>query len=79
MKIGIIGGGIAGLTAGYRLSKEGVNVILFEKDKVLGGLAGVIKIDDFLIEKYYHHIFTTDFEIIRLIEDLGLQEKLTWL
>ena len=79
MKIGIVGGGIAGLTSAYRLSKQGVNVTLFEKDEALGGLAGVVKIDNFLLEKYYHHIFTADFEIIRLIEDLGLKEKLIWL
>ena len=79
MKIGIVGGGISGLTSAYRLSRQGVNVTLFEKDKMLGGLAGVIKIDNFLLEKYYHHIFTTDFEIIKLIEDLSLKEKLIWL
>jgi len=79
MKIGIIGGGIAGLNSAYRLSKKGASVTLFEKDKSLGGLAGVIRIDNFLIEKYYHHIFTTDLEIIKLIDELGLKEKLIWL
>ena len=79
MEIAIIGGGVAGLTAAYRLSKDGVSVTLFERDKVLGGLAGVVKIDNFLIEKYYHHIFTTDFEIINLIDEIGLKDKLMWL
>ena len=79
MRIGIIGGGIAGLAAAYRLADKGANVTLFEKDNSLGGLAGVVKIDNFLIEKYYHHIFTTDSEIITLIQELGLSDRLTWL
>src|SRR3989338_11340063 len=79
MKIGIVGGGLAGLTSAYKLSKQGANVTLFEKESGLGGLAGVVRIDNFLIEKYYHHIFTTDFEIIKLIDEIGLKDKLMWL
>ena len=37
MKVGIIGAGIAGLTAAYRLSKKGINSILFEKESNTGG------------------------------------------
>ncbi len=38
-KICIIGGGIAGLTAGLLLTKRGFNVDIFEKEKILGGRA----------------------------------------
>ena len=38
-KICIIGGGIAGLTAGLLLSKRGFDVEIFEKEKILGGRA----------------------------------------
>src|SRR3970282_1684099 len=31
------------------------------------------------IEKYYHHIFATDKELISLIEELGLSDRLEWL
>ena len=58
------------MASAYKLSKQGANVTLFEKESGLGGLAGVVRIDNFLIEKYYHHIFTTDFEIIKLMEDV---------
>ncbi len=79
MKIGIIGGGIAGLTAAYRLSKSGHNVVVFEKDACLGGQAGTFDICGQPLEKYYHHIFTSDSDIICLIDELGLGAKLKWL
>jgi protoporphyrinogen oxidase len=37
MRVGIIGGGIAGLTAAHELSKAGHKVVLFEKHAELGG------------------------------------------
>lgn len=36
-KIAIVGGGIAGLTAAYRLSQKGIKSIVFEKEFILGG------------------------------------------
>ncbi len=41
MTIGIIGGGIMGISLGYYLSQHGIPVELFEASPVLGGLAGV--------------------------------------
>ncbi len=37
MKVGIIGGGIGGLTCAYRLSQKGINPIIFEKEPLMGG------------------------------------------
>ena len=39
MKIGIVGAGITGLTAAYKLSREGHKVVVFEKENYVGGLA----------------------------------------
>jgi uncharacterized protein len=44
-KIGIIGGGISGLSAAWHLSKES-NVVLFEKNDYLGGHAHTVKVRD---------------------------------
>ena len=78
MKIAIIGGGITGLVAGYRLLQIGHEVIIFEKEKELGGLLGSFKIEGKSLERVYHHIFRTDKYIINLIEELGLSKKLKW-
>jgi len=78
LKVAIIGGGIGGLTAGFELSKKGYKVTIFEKEKEIGGLLGDFELSGIKIEKTYHHIFKTDKEIITLINELGLQNKLKW-
>ena len=72
MKIGVIGGGLTGLTAAYELAKEGHEVVLFEREAYLGGQASTFEVAGARLERYYHHIFTGDKDIIALIEELGL-------
>ena len=78
MNIAIIGGGFTGLTAAYALAKRGHAVTVFEKDKVLGGLAHGFKNPgwDWRLEAAYHHLFMSDTAIINLISELGLKDKL---
>ncbi len=78
MKIIIIGGGITGLAAGYYLSKKGYMVELFESSYFLGGQASAINLDGNDIERAYHHIFKNDHEIIKLMDELGILNKLKW-
>jgi protoporphyrinogen oxidase len=78
MKTIIIGAGLAGLAAAYRLAGKG-EVLVIEKDAEPGGMASSYHIDDYYIEKYYHHIFTGDKELITLINELGLGQRLEWL
>lgn len=78
MKIAIIGAGLTGLVAGYRLSQKGNRVTIFEKSDDIGGLMGGFKIGGTSLEKAYHHIFRTDTHIIELARELGLLKKLKW-
>lgn len=77
-KIAIVGGGLTGLVAGYRLLQMGHEVTIFEKEKELGGLAGGFEINGTNLEKTYHHIFRKDKDFIALVEELGLIDKLVW-
>ncbi len=80
MKTIIIGGGLTGLAAAYRMLKDGVSdVTILEGDSELGGMAASYHIGNYHIEKYYHHIFASDRELIGLIADLGLGGDLQWL
>ena len=76
MKVAIIGGGIIGLTLGYSLIKEGHNVTILEKNSQAGGQARSLKINDFTIERYYHCILGSDLNVISLIKELGINDKL---
>jgi protoporphyrinogen oxidase len=79
MKIAIIGGGIAGLTAAYELTKAGHETVVYERDPELGGQAGTFPVGGTRLERFYHHIFTSDWHIIGLLDELGLGCKLQWI
>ncbi|HET6266571.1 MAG TPA: NAD(P)/FAD-dependent oxidoreductase [Acidobacteriota bacterium] len=78
MKVGIIGGGAAGLSAAYELAKAGYSVHLFERDKALGGLAGSFMLDGGYVEKFYHFICLHDHVYQSLLGELGLSHLLRW-
>lgn len=84
MRTVIIGGGLAGLAAAYKLAGKD-EIIVVEKEQELGGMASSYRVESpylntgYHIEKYYHHIFAGDKELISLIEELGLGSRLEWL
>ena len=78
MKICIIGAGITGLTTGYKLSKLGHEVEIFESASFSGGQASTINFENFEIEKAYHHLFVTDKAILELYKELDLEDELQW-
>jgi protoporphyrinogen oxidase len=77
-RIGIVGGGVAGLAAAYRLLQRGHQVHLVEASPQLGGLVRSFEIGGGRIECFYHHLFTTDTTVIRLIDELGCGDQMVW-
>src|SRR6478609_8778905 len=81
-RVAVLGGGALGLTAAYRLARRGAQVTVIEKEAELGGLAaGFRPADDpdVYLEKFYHHLFQSDKDIIALVDELGLHDRLLWL
>jgi len=70
--VGIVGGGILGLTAAYRLASEGVEVSLFERSPDLGGLVGSFDFAGHPADRFYHVVLPTDDRVIGLATELGL-------
>lgn len=68
------------MSTAYYLNKylPGAEIDLYEKGSDIGGLAGVLSIEDAFIEKYYHHLFTHDNYYLELAEELKLTDKLIW-
>lgn len=78
MRIGIVGGGVAGLGSAYFLAEKGHRVELFEQAPFLGGLAGCFDFDGVQVERFYHFICRDDHDIIDLLGRLRLIEELQW-
>jgi len=74
MKVAIVGAGLTGMSCALQL-KEHADVVLFERECV-GGLASSHCTGSYCVEKFYHHCFKSDRELIELAKSLGL--KITW-
>ena len=65
-KICIIGGGPAGLTAAYQLTKNGQKVSVYEADRIVGGMSKTFKLWDQLVDLGPHRFFSDDPRVNRL-------------
>ena len=73
--VAIVGGGILGMTAAYRLAQAGVQVSLYERSRDLGGLVGSFDFDGRPVDRFYHVILPTDDRVIGLANELGLGDR----
>lgn len=76
--VAIIGGGFSGLVIGYYLSQKKYKVVIFEKEKILGGFLKTKKYKNISYEEYYHHFFLNDAQLLSLINKLRLNSKIIW-
>ncbi len=78
MRVAVIGGGFAGLTAAYDLRRTGVEVAVFEAAPQVGGLASGFKEPrwDWPLERFYHHLFRSDRAIRTLVDEIGAGDLL---
>jgi len=78
LRVGVVGGGLAGLVAALELSRAGHRVTVFEKYPSFGGLASAFAMRGTHLERFYHHVFATDIDLLDLVDELGLQGALVW-
>jgi len=77
MNVGIVGGGIMGISLGYFLSREGVRVEIYEASPHLGGLAGPIYLEDgTAVDRFYHAILSSDSHLRQVSSELGIADQL---
>ena len=63
-KVVILGGGITGLSAAWKLAQNGFKVEVYEKESYVGGLAATIKKDNkYFLDFGPHPFYTQDIEI----------------
>jgi protoporphyrinogen oxidase len=79
MRIAVLGAGMTGLVAAYRLASEH-HCDVYERWPGLGGQVATLDVGDgTLLERYYHHLFTSDRHIAGLYEELGMEDAIEWI
>ncbi|MBB5193237.1 protoporphyrinogen oxidase [Silvimonas terrae] len=73
-RVAIIGGGFTGLSAAYELARAGMDVTVLEADDHIGGLASAFDVEGEKLDRFYHHWFTNDREVMTLIDELHLND-----
>ncbi len=75
-RVGIVGGGILGVSLALRLAQVGARVTVIERGDSLGGLAGTFDFNGHEVDRFYHVITPSDTRMIAMAEELGLGDQL---
>jgi protoporphyrinogen oxidase len=79
MRVAVLGAGMTGLTVAYRLAADH-HCDVYERWPDLGGQVATLDVGDgHLLERYYHHLFTSDVHISALYEELGMDDPIEWI
>lgn len=65
MKVAVLGAGVSGLSAARLLKEKGVDVTVFEKEKMIGGLARTRFTNGYLYDPYGGHIFNSKHQAVK--------------
>ncbi len=71
----IVGAGISGLVAAWRLEQEGLNVVLLEASSRTGGNVGTLSQDGCMMELGPYSFPASADAMWRLVEDLGIESS----
>lgn len=74
-QVTIVGSGFTGLTIAFELAKKGIKVIILEAEGEIGGLAAAFDVGGEKLDRFYHHWFTNDLDVMGLIAELGLSDR----
>jgi protoporphyrinogen oxidase len=74
-KIAIVGSGIAGLVAGYELTKNGYEVEIFEKENVVGGRARSVIVDELNVDTGASFLMDSYTQVYSYLREFGLVDK----
>ena len=77
-RVAVIGAGVMGLAAAYHALKAGHSVVVYEADKVPGGMAAHFDFGGLSLERFYHFVCKADQPTFELLEELGLGDRMRW-
>ncbi|XP_010529627.1 PREDICTED: uncharacterized protein LOC104806424 isoform X2 [Tarenaya hassleriana] len=78
MRVAVVGGGISGLGSAYVLAREGVEVVLYERDENLGGHAKTVRFDGADVDLGFMIFNRVTYpNMMELFEDLGVDMEVS--
>ena len=77
-QVAVIGAGVMGLAAAYHALKAGHKVVVYEADKVPGGMAAHFDFGGLSLERYYHFVCKADRPTFELMDELGIGDRMRW-
>ncbi|MEM1042672.1 MAG: protoporphyrinogen oxidase [Bacteroidota bacterium] len=76
--IAVVGGGISGLAAAWRLRERGAAVTLFEAQGETGGVIRSVHRDGFLVDEGPNTLVARSQRVVNTLAALGLDEQQVW-
>jgi protoporphyrinogen oxidase len=77
-RIGVIGGGIAGLAAAHFLRAAGYTPVVIEAGDRVGGLGADFEHEGVSLDRFYHVMLDSDADLRALIAEVGLADRVVW-
>ncbi|VVQ28108.1 hypothetical protein PS943_00711 [Pseudomonas fluorescens] len=77
-RIAVLGAGPMGLAVAYQLARDGHQPTVFEADDRVGGMTAAFDFSGTTIERYYHFHCISDHAFLKVLQELGLSEKMHW-
>ena len=77
-KVAVLGAGPMGLAVAYQLARDGHHPVVYEADDRIGGMTAAFDFSGLSIERYYHFHCISDHAFLKVLDELGLAEKMHW-
>jgi protoporphyrinogen oxidase len=77
-RIAVLGAGPMGLAVAYQLARDGHQPVVFEADDRVGGMAAAFDFSGLSIERYYHFHCISDHAFLKVLDELGLTDRMHW-
>ena len=77
-KVAILGAGPMGLAVAYQLARDGYKPVIFEADDRVGGMTASFDFSGLKIERYYHFHCISDRAFLKILDELGLSDRMRW-
>ena len=77
-KVAVLGAGPMGLAVAYQLVRDGHHPVVYEADDRIGGMTATFDFSGLKIERYYHFHCTSDHAFLKMLQELGLTDKMHW-